>query len=174
MPEGLTVLRTPKFQISLGLVFLLLINKERDTLFRVSHLPNELSIEGREANLFAKVRNVSAVHCKSLPVYSCQPPSPSHSLHLLPLLEIGKKRAILGGKRSWQAETAAPVNLGVVGADLVFSTTNYHPISLGSSGLRSVGRSLTTSPYSKNATSSEISKPSHSGRPKGRRDERSP
>ena len=48
------------------------------------------------------------------------PPSPSHSLHL-PLLEIEKKRAILGGKRSWQAETAAPVNLGVVGADLVFS-----------------------------------------------------
>ena len=83
------------------------------------------------------------VHCKSHPVYSCQPPpSPSHSLHLLPLLEIGKKRAILGGKRSWQAETAAPVNLGVVGADLVFSTTNYHPISLGSSGLRSVGRSV--------------------------------
>ena len=84
------------------------------------------------------MRNVSAVHCKSHPVYSCQPPSPSHSLHLLPLLEIGKKRAILGVKRSWQAKTAAPVNLGVVGADLVFSTTNYHPISLGSSGLRSV------------------------------------
>ena len=79
-------------------------------------------------NLFEKVRNVSAVHCKSRPVYSCQPPLSLTRYIFCHCLTsgFGETRAILAKRVAGKQRMLPHTTLAQISSLVLLIIIQYH------------------------------------------------